>query len=64
MSANCVVVVVVTSVEINVTVMVSFSCMIEESGFESEVSEELLSEGQVGPLCWSLGEVSVGWELG
>ena len=56
MSANRVVLVAITSVEMNVTVMVSLSCMVEKYGFESEVDEEPLLKGEDGPLCWSSGE--------
>ena len=54
----------VTSVEMNMTVIVSFCCIVEKSRVESEVGEELLSEGEVDPLCLSSGEVSSGGELG
>ena len=61
MSANHVVMVVVTSVKMNVTVIVLFSCVVEESGFESEIGKEFMLEGEVSPLCgWSFGEVSDG----
>ena len=55
-SAKCVVRTAVTLVEMNVTVMVSLSCMVEKYGFESEVDEEPLLKGEDGPLCWSSGE--------
>ena len=62
--AACVVVTVVTSVAMNVTVIVSFSCMVKESGFGSEVDEETLSEDEVGPFFWSSEVVSSEGESG
>ena len=50
MSANCTGLTAITSVKINMTVIVSFSCMVEEAGLESAVGKDLLSEGEVGLL--------------
>ena len=46
------------------TVMVTFPCIVGDSGFKSEVDEELRSEGGVGPFCWSSKAVSDGESLG
>jgi hypothetical protein len=56
MLATRVVLTAVTPVEMNVTVMVSSFCMIEESGLASEVGGESLSGREVSPFCCSSGE--------
>ena len=62
--ANCVVLTAVTSVKMNVTVMDSFSYIVEEYVSKSEVWEEALLVEEVGLLCWSSGEVSGGRNQG
>ena len=44
MSANCVVFAAVTLAEKNMTVIITFCCIIEESGFKWEIDKEVLSK--------------------
>ena len=67
MLANCVMLLDVTSVEQNETLMVSLYCMVEDSGIDSEVSMEPLMErgGWSNLLIFvrMLGKARIFWQF-